>query len=202
MIRKIEPDDAGRAPLPLRYNTNLLVLMARDPNSAHAYWDIDLARISDSLAILEGGKALLRLFDAATGESLAEHETSAEHGRYDLALPWAARAYVADLALVNDGRAVVLARSNIIHAPPDAPNADRRPAAAVFVERADQSRALAAGGMLSSTPSARPGALPEQPIGLATYGAVPARTRMPRPGLASEARLAGIGSERGSEDRP
>jgi len=201
MMRRIEPDDASHAPLPLRYSTNLLVLMARDPNSAHAYWDIDLARISNCLAILDGGKALLRLFDAATGESLAEHETSAEHGRYDLALPRAARAYVADLALVNHGRAEVLARSNIIYAPPDAP---KWPAEAVFVERADQSRALAVGGMLSSGPPAWPRLLPRQPTWLSEYGAVMPGlgTRVPRPGTASEARLIGIGlARRGSEDR-
>ena len=118
-IKTVQPDDVDQTSLPASYGDNRLILMARDPTSAHAYWEINVDRINKAATFLGGGKAFLRLVEPSTERILAEYETRAGHGRYWMPLPRAGRAYRADLAMVQNGRAVVLGRSNIVHAPPD-----------------------------------------------------------------------------------
>src|ERR1039458_22012 len=116
-----ELDDASDAPLPNAYGTDTLVFMVGDPRWAHAYWDISVARINDAVASLGGGRAFLRLIGVPTGYLLAEHEVWAERGSYGVALPEADHSYAAELAIVHDYRRVVLARSNVVQAPPSMP---------------------------------------------------------------------------------
>jgi hypothetical protein len=154
--------------------------MARDPTWAHAYWDISVARINDAVSSLGGGKAFLRLIGVPTGYLLAEHEVWAERGSYDVALPEADRSYAVELAIVHYGRRVVLARSNIIQAPPSMP----RPAdGSAFVSRPEQRRALELGLTLESS-------------GGESSALLPMNIGRPSITQGSEARLLGFGSER------
>ncbi|MGO9788654.1 MAG: DUF4912 domain-containing protein [Solirubrobacteraceae bacterium] len=180
-----EPDDAQAQRLPVSYGTDTLVFMVRDPTSAQAYWDISSARIDDAVGSLGGGKAILRLVGVPTGHLLAEHEVCAKRGSYGVSLPDPDHAYAAELAIVRHYRKVVLARSNLIQAPPSMP----RPAAGpVFVSRQEQRRALEQGLTLESR-SGKSSALRTVTTGDATI------TQLSPVG--SEARLLAFGSERG-----
>ena len=176
----VEPDDASDAPLPNAYGTDTLVLMVRDPTWAHAYWDIRVARINDAVGSLGGGKAFLRLIGVPTGYLLAEHEVWADKGSYDVPLPEADHSYAAELAIVHDYRKIVLARSNVVQAPPSTPRPAGGPA---FVSRPEQRRALGLGLTLESRGGASSVLLPLN-IGGASIA------------QGSEARLLGSGSER------
>ncbi len=66
-VRQIlPPDDVDLSPLPLSYGIDRLVLMVRDPSWAHAYWEVGVARITETSALLGGGKAFLRLVEPST----------------------------------------------------------------------------------------------------------------------------------------
>ena len=116
--------------------------MVRDPMWAHAYWEISSDRIKDAIGSPGGRKTFLRLIGVPTGHLLAEHAVRAEQGSHDLALPEADSSYMVELAIMRDYRWVVLARSNVVHAPPRTPGSATAPA---FVSRADQLRALTEG---------------------------------------------------------
>ncbi len=146
-IKRSEPDAAGSARLPEAYGDDTLVLMVRDPKGAHAYWEMSVARVNEALASLGGGKAFLQLFGVPSGYLLAEQEVWAERGSYDVALPEADHSYVAELAILDHYRRVVLARSNVVDAPPNMP---RRGAGPVFVSRPEQRRAFELGLTLDS----------------------------------------------------
>ena len=188
---------AGDDRLPLSYGTDTLVFTARDPTRAQAQWDISCARIRDAVGSLGGGRAILRLIGVPTGHLLAEHEVSAARGSYGVPLPEPDHAYAAELAIVRNYRKVILARSNVVEAPPNTPRAAAQP---VFVTREQQRRALEHGGIAGvhagDTPAQRP-----LPIGDATA----AHTT----GAGSEARLgaratgpgSGAGRGLGSEQR-
>jgi hypothetical protein len=146
-INRSEPGAASSARLPEAYGDDTLVLMVRDPTGAHAYWEMSVARVNEAIASLGGGKALLQLFGVPSGYLLAEQEVWAERGSYDVALPEADHSYVAELAIFHHYRRVVLARSNVVDAPPNMP----RPAAGpVFVSRPEQRRAFELGLTLDS----------------------------------------------------
>ncbi len=78
-----------------------------------------------------------------------------------MALPEADSSYLVELAVMHNYQWVVLARSNVVHAPPTTARSASTPA---FVTRAEQLRLLAesrereldrAGGDLVATPTAR-----------------------------------------------
>lgn len=99
-----------------------MVLIARDPSWAHAYWEVDLARIHRVIALLGEVNAFIRLVDAETGQIVYSAETWAERARHYIRLPAADRAYRADLVMVAaDGREALIQRSNAIWAPPRSP---------------------------------------------------------------------------------
>jgi len=147
------PGEVSDDPLPSAYGTDWLVLMARDPTWAYAYWDISVARVNSAVGSLGGGKAFLRLIGLPDGLLLAEYEVSAQRGRYDFALPHSDRSYVAELALLHFGRKVILARSEVIYAPASAPAPGSPP---TFVSRAQQRRALATRAGLDELPVLSP----------------------------------------------
>lgn len=145
-----------------------LVLMARDPVWAHAYWDVPAA---------DAGPAEFRLF--AGGDLVSAYPVLLATGNHSVTLPVADRTYTAEL--VRDG--AVLARSLPVTAPPAAP---RPSAAPVFVTRAAQQAALASALTLPSQDT-RPAA---------GQGSVRPLVWLLGPGQAgSEARLLGFGSE-------
>jgi hypothetical protein len=134
-----EPDDA---PLPLAYGSDRLELMVRDPMSAHAYWDLSDDRINVAVGPHDGGRAFLRLIGVPSGFLLAEYAVPITRGSQDVALPEADSSYVVELAVMRNYQWVVLARSNVIHAPPKTPRVTTTPA---VVSRAPQLRVAAEG---------------------------------------------------------
>ena len=195
-----ERDDA---PLPLAYGSDRLELTVRDPMWAHAYWEISIDRIKDAVGSPGGRKVFLRLIGVPTGYRLAEHAVRAERGGHGFALPEADSSYMVELAIMRDYSWVVLARSNVVHAPSRKPRSATAPA---FVSRAHQLRALtdgralelAGGGsgvlpprMGGSPPAARTAAMGRSQVGApASMGS---ETRLVR--FDSEPRLAQPGSD-------
>jgi len=109
------------APLPFGYGSDRLELMVRDPTSAHAYWDLSSDRIIGALGPDFGGRAFLRLIGVPSGYLLAEYAVPIAHGSQDVTLPEADSGYMVELAVMRDYQWVVLARSNVIQAPPETP---------------------------------------------------------------------------------
>jgi Domain of unknown function (DUF4912) len=130
------------APLPLGYGSDRLELMVRDPTCAHAYWDLSSDRIDAAVGPGEGGRAFLRLIGVPSGYLLAEYAVAVARGSQDVALPEADSSYMVELAVMRDYRWVVLARSDVVHAPPTAPRVATTPA---VVSRGQQPRVVAAG---------------------------------------------------------
>ena len=184
--------------------------MVRDPASAHAYWDLSSDRIDVAVGPDYGGRAFLRLIGVPSGYLLAEHAVPAERGSQDVALPEADSSYLVELAVMRDYRWVVLARSNVIHAPPETPRVAATPA---FVSGAQQLLALAkghdlelgsAGGDRVEAPKERAPQVAQAaggPAGVGASAQVGSEGRLFRVG--SELRLAsGLRSaQRGSEAR-
>jgi len=155
--------------------------MLRDPTWAYVYWDMSVARVSDAVGVLGGGRAFLRLFGVPTAQLVAEHEVSAERGEYGVALPESGRSYVAELALVHNDREAVLARSDVIQPPSSVSRPTLAPA---FVSRAEQLGALANGLTLARTGAVPHPAATLAPTGMVSFGS-----------MGSEARLSRFGSE-------
>ena len=178
--------------------------MVRDPTWAHAYWDISIDRINDVVGTRSGGRACLCLIALRTGHVLAEHAVRAERGSHGFALPEADRWYRVELAIMRNDRWVVLARSNVVHAPPKTPRAAREPA---FVSRARQPRGLAEGptpGSAGHGGHVVPPRMGESPQGIQT--AVRRGPAGAPASMASEAQQSQLGLElrlaqRGSEAR-
>jgi len=184
-----EPDDA---PLPLGYGSDRLVLMVRDPTSAHAYWDLSNDRINAAIGPHEGGRAFLRLIGVPSGYLLAEYAVTIARGSQDVALPEADSSYMVELGVMRNYQWVVLARSNVIHAPPKTPKVATTPA---VVSRPKQPRVAAerherelerASGRIVVTPAERAPHVAQAAGGPASVGASVE--------MGSEARLVGVDS--------
>jgi len=200
-----EPDDAA---LPLGYGSDTLELMVRDPTSAHAYWDLSNDRINVAVGPDEGGRAFLRLIGVPSGYLLAEHAVPIARGSQDVALPEADSSYVVELAVMRNYQWVVLARSNVIHAPPKAPRVATTPP---VVSRAQQPRVVAAGdereleragGRLVVARAERAPRV-ERAVGgpASVVGSVEMGSEARLPGVGSEFRLASeLGSARGGSE--
>jgi hypothetical protein len=201
--RGAKTDDAT---LPDVYGSDKLELMVRGPTSAHAYWEISVDRVKEAGGGPGGRKTFLRLIEVSRGHLLAEQEVSPERGSHNFALPLpnGDSAYVVELAIMRDYQWVVLARSNVIHAPSTTPTAATPPA---FVTHPEQARALAEGGALR--PVGEGDELVPPPLGVGPQAGPTAggQRRVGAPSsAASEARPRGVGSEfrlapRGSELR-
>jgi len=202
------PDGPVEASLPLGYGGDTLELMVRDPTSAHAYWDLSVDRINAAVGPHDRRKAFLRLIGVPTGYLLAEYAVPAERGSQAVALPEADSSYEVELAVTHNYQWVVLARSNVIHAPPTTARVASTPA---FVSRAQQLRLLAesrgverdrAAGDLVAEPTRGASRIAQGAGGRAHVGApahvgsearlFPAASELP---LASELRFARAGSE-------
>jgi Domain of unknown function (DUF4912) len=124
---------------PLGYGSDTLKLMVRDPTSAHAYWDLNADRINAAVGPLGARRAFLRLIGVPSGYLLAEYSVDAQRGSQAVELPEAGSSYVLELAVMHNYQWVVLARSNIIHAPRTTAGLPSVPA---FVTRAQRLRLL------------------------------------------------------------
>jgi len=167
--------------------------MVRDPTSGHAYWDLSNDRISVAVGPDYGGRAFLRLIGVPSGYLLAEHAVPIARGSQDVALPEADSSYMVELAVMRNYQWVVLARSNVIHAPPKTPREAPTPA---VVSRAQQPRVRAegddheldsVGGHLVVAPTERAPHVGRAAGGPASVGAAAQ--------MGSETRLRGVGSE-------
>jgi len=116
--------------------------MVRDPTSAHAYWDLSDDRIKVAVGPHDDGRAFLRLLGVPSGFLLAEYGVPIARGSQDVALPEADSSYMVELAVMRNYQWVVLARSNVIHAPPKTPRVAPTPA---VVSRAPELRVVAEG---------------------------------------------------------
>ncbi|MGO9977161.1 MAG: DUF4912 domain-containing protein [Solirubrobacteraceae bacterium] len=199
------PEDASTSSLPLAYGRDRIVLMVRDPSWAQVYWDISFARIKEAFGLLGGGRAFLRLLRLPANYLLSELEVWAERGSYGVALPEAERSYAAELAIQNDDRSVVLARSNVVETPATTPRPAEAPA---YVSLAEQRYALEHGLSLSRTKLARADEVPQWVAGpLGGNGSISSSVWFTaRDSTGSEGRLASGGSElrlsaRESEER-
>ena len=118
--------------LPASYNDHRLVVMARDPNWAYAYWDLDPQRVRDLLIGTKqtAGKArwMLRVYSA-------EFPSELEQGHYfDIAINGETRSYylnlsrpgshfIVEIGIVNSsGFFRALAQSNPVLLPLDHPS--------------------------------------------------------------------------------
>jgi len=151
-----------------------------------------------------GRKVFLRLIEVPSGYLLAEQEVSPERASHSFALPITDSSYVVELAIMRDYRWVVLARSNVAHAPLTTPRGATAPA---FVTRAEQARALAEGRTLRAAGEGAERVPPRIGDGPRAGPVVGGRRQVDAPVSAgSEARPRGVGSElrlahRGSEAR-
>jgi hypothetical protein len=189
--------------LSVSYGDNRVRLIPRDPGLAHVYWDIDERRLNGALAELGRGVSTLRLFDARTGESVSERQSLHRFGRQYLDLPSAGRSYRAELSLVHGAHRIVLARSNTIYAPVDAPRFSEGP---VFVSRDGQRRALQLGLTLGPGRQAYMSAGSRRPGSMLRGSRTPTIWLLAPRSAGSEARLLQFGSElrlssKGSEHR-
>lgn len=110
-------------PLPAAYGVTRLVLMPRDPQWMHAYWEIAPytwaeAEKSFGADLRLGGRAVLRFFPAGNGKHAFEVDVRLDARNWYTRLEDAGGAWYAQLGLVlPDGRFVLLAISNTIHMP-------------------------------------------------------------------------------------
>ena len=168
--------------------------MVRDPTSAYAYWDLsDGSHRCCCRGSRSPSRAFLRLIGVPSGYLLAEHAVPAERGSQEVALPEADSSYMVELAVMHNYQWVVLARSDVIHAPPETARAASTPA---FVSRAPQLRLPAeghdreldrAGGDLVAAPTGVATRVAQAAGGAASVGALPH--------AGSEARLLRAASE-------
>jgi Domain of unknown function (DUF4912) len=182
--------------------------MVRGPTSAHAYWDLSNDRINVAVGPDYGGRVYLRLIEVPSGYLLAEQAVPIARGSQDVALPEADSSYMVELAGMRNYQRVVLARSNVIHAPPKTPRVATTPA---VVSRAQQPRVPdeghdreldSAGGHLVEAPTeGRPhiGQAAGGPARVGESAQMESEARLVRVdsefGLASELRSAQRGSE-------
>ncbi|MFB2936963.1 DUF4912 domain-containing protein [Aerosakkonemataceae cyanobacterium BLCC-F154] len=117
--------DEGLPDLPSGYNESRIVLMPRDPQWAYTYWDIP-SQHKEELRQQGGAKLALRFYDVTDVDinyqnphSVQEFECDEMGREWYLPVPVSDRDYIAEIGyLTNDGRWLMLARSNSIHVPP------------------------------------------------------------------------------------
>ncbi|HIK43834.1 MAG TPA: DUF4912 domain-containing protein [Leptolyngbyaceae cyanobacterium M65_K2018_010] len=121
--------DEGLPDLPGGYGESRIVLMPRDPQWAYAYWDIPLEH-KEELRRQGGARLALRFYDVTeidlsyqAPHSLQQYECDEMARDWYLPIPVSDRDYVAEIGyLCNDGRWLVLARSQPVHIPPVYPS--------------------------------------------------------------------------------
>lgn len=115
------PSSAGA--LPAAYGVTRLVLMPRDPQWMHAYWEIapytwTEAEKSFGAGVRSHGRPVLRFFPAGNGKPAFDVNVSLDARNWYTRLDGAGGAWFAQLGLIlPDGRFVLLAISNTIHMP-------------------------------------------------------------------------------------
>ncbi|MFB2837101.1 DUF4912 domain-containing protein [Floridanema evergladense] len=117
--------DEGLPDLPSGYDESRIVLMPRDPQWAYTYWDIP-RRHKEELRQQGGSQLALRFYDVTDVDMDYQHPHSVQEFEGDemgrewyLPVPVSDRDYIVEIGyLTNDGRWLMLARSNSIRVPP------------------------------------------------------------------------------------
>ena len=117
--------DEGLPDLPSGYDESRIVLMPRDPQWAYTYWDIPRQH-KEELRQQGGSKLALRFYDVTDVDmdyqnphSVQEFECDEMGREWYLPVPVSDRDYIVEIGyLTNDGRWLMLARSNSIRVPP------------------------------------------------------------------------------------
>jgi hypothetical protein len=122
--------DEGLPDLPEGYGESRIVLMPRDPQWAYAYWDIPNEHKSE-LRNQGGQNLVLRLYDVTdidlahqSPHSLQQFECDELARDWYLPIPVSDRDYILEIGyLTDDGRWLMLARSQPVRIPPAYPSA-------------------------------------------------------------------------------
>lgn len=120
---KYIPDDVDIVrDLPDRYNETKLVLMMRDPDWCYFYWDISDGDIKAHG--IKSKKLCVKIFrlegtDITSNNQHSETEVSYIYGDWYINLATPHAYFIGELGYYENGKFIVLARSNIVYAPRD-----------------------------------------------------------------------------------
>jgi hypothetical protein len=126
--QKPSPETRPYEALPAGYNEEKIILMARDPYVAHAYWEVTPARIEREKAWFGWNSRLcIRIydvtgiqFDGRNALGYYDQEVHERIGNWYLDLGKPTHSFCADLGLLSpEGKFLTLARSNYINMPRD-----------------------------------------------------------------------------------
>ncbi|MEA5542807.1 DUF4912 domain-containing protein [Limnoraphis robusta Tam1] len=121
--------DEGLIDLPIGYGLSRIVLMARDPEWAYAYWDVS-SEHKEELRRQGGQQLALRIYDVTkinleyqTPHSIQEYPCDELAREWYVPIPVSDREYVIEIGYrCADGRWLTLARSAAIRIPPIYPS--------------------------------------------------------------------------------
>ncbi|WP_366944809.1 DUF4912 domain-containing protein [Chamaesiphon sp. GL140_3_metabinner_50] len=121
--------DEGLGDLPSGYGDSRIVLLARDPQWAYAYWDIPIEH-KNELRYHGGQQLALRIYDVTdinldhqSPHSIQEYPIDEMAREWYLPIPVSDRSYTIDIGYrCGDGRWLVLARSTSVSIPPVYPS--------------------------------------------------------------------------------
>jgi hypothetical protein len=129
-----EPWGDEKIEIPLRYDDDRMVMLARDPWWLFVYWDLSPARLAQGMAWAQGRpyEPMLRVyditdlaFDGGNAHAWQDRPVQFEQMGHYLNIWAPGRQYVAELGLRDQqGRFFPLLRSNLASAPPDQPSSD------------------------------------------------------------------------------
>lgn len=120
---KYIPDDVDIVrDLPDRYNETKLILMMRDPDWCYFYWDISDRDIQTHS--VKSKKLCVKIFrlqgmDITKNEQHSEIEVGYIYGDWYINLAMPHMYFIGELGYYENGKFIVLARSNIVYAPRD-----------------------------------------------------------------------------------
>ncbi|NJK38509.1 MAG: DUF4912 domain-containing protein [Oscillatoriales cyanobacterium SM2_3_0] len=121
--------DEGLNDLPSGYGVSRIVLMARDPEWAYAYWDV-LREQKEELRRQGGQQLALRIYDVTdinlefqSPHSIQEYPCDESSREWYVPIPVSDRDYVVEIGYrCADGRWLILARSESVRIPPIYPS--------------------------------------------------------------------------------
>jgi hypothetical protein len=157
--------------LPQAYGTRRLLLLARDPHSLYAHWDITRAQLNEYQAAAAGGQLAIRVLSLPTMTQVADVSLSPEAQDQFIKVPQAGATYVAELGYYGpQGEWVSVATSPPALTPPEKASEDRT------VQFATVSPAPSA-----SQTADQPTARGRRQLSLGTIAAYPPLTGVPPP---------------------
>ena len=155
--------------LPEAYGTQKLLLLARDPHSLYAHWDLTREQRSQYEAMASGGQLAVRIHSLPTRTPVAEVNLAPEAQDQFIQVPLAGSGYLAELGYYGPQRDwVSVANSSAAFTPPEKASEDRTAQFATLSPPA-------------ATQPAQPVAPGRKPLSLGTVAAYPPLTTTPPP---------------------